>query len=417
VLSPSFKNPLVKDPVLYGAIVFGSFEKTLTPAFGSHCFQAALIPLIVFGYLEAGSKVFWHDIIKKQKPIINSSFLFNLQPLHGQLLLLNFIDNRPSEVYTGYCICVKSFLQRKVGVLKKFITRNLFCAIVIILLVSTGLFFFFFSPAAAGQASSVWKISMGDNTLYLGGSVHILRKKDFPLPAAFDKAYSQSSFLVLETDIDRLEEPEMQEYLQSRMLLPGDATLRSLLDSDTHKLLAAECQKYGLSINAVEKLKPSMVITVLNLYQMQKMGFTQTGIDQHYLDKSKEENKPVRHLEAPETQINMLVGMGEGYENEYVRYSLKDMEGTGKGLNMLLTEWKRGKAAISEASLAEMKKEWPFIYRDLVANRNDAWVPQIKTFLASGELYFVIVGLLHLHGPDGLLRQLKDAGCTVEQLK
>ena len=26
-------------------------------------------------------------------------------------------------------------------------------------------------------------------------------------------------------------------------------------------------------------------------------------------------------------------------------------------------------------------------------------------------------GLLHLHGPDGLLRQLKDAGCTVEQLK
>ena len=301
--------------------------------------------------------------------------------------------------------------------MKRLITHRIFHAFFVVLLVSTVLCSCASSPAAAGRASSVWKITKGGNTLYLGGSVHILREKDFPLPAVFDKAFSQSAILVLETDIDRMTEPEIQKYLQNQMILPGDATLQSILDGDTYTMLAAECGKYGLSIDDAAKLKPSMVVTVLSLFQIEKMGFTQIGIDQHYLDMAKKENKPVQSLESVETQINVLVGMGEGYENDYVLYSLKDMEGTDKGMHKLLTEWKRGKAAVSEASLAEMKKQWPLIYRDLITNRNNAWAPQIETFLASGEPYFVIVGLLHIHGPDGLLRQLKDSGYTVEQLK
>ncbi|MDR1429132.1 MAG: TraB/GumN family protein, partial [Spirochaetaceae bacterium] len=40
---------------------------------------------------------------------------------------------------------------------------------------------------ASGQAS-VWRVSGGGNTVYLAGSIHLLREKDYPLPDVFDAA-------------------------------------------------------------------------------------------------------------------------------------------------------------------------------------------------------------------------------------
>ncbi|MCL1928788.1 MAG: TraB/GumN family protein [Treponema sp.] len=286
-----------------------------------------------------------------------------------------------------------------------------------IVLVCAGFFFCAWSPVADQPGSSVWKVSKDGNTLFLGGSIHILREADFPLPAGYDSAFSQSAILVLETDVEKMAEPEIVQYLMSRMILSGNTTLQSILDPDIYKMLEKECSKYGLSLNTFSKLKPSMVITILSMVQIQKYGFTQQGIDMYYLDMAKKENKPVHFLETVQTQIDALAGMGEGYENDYVRYSLNDMENTETEIEVLLAEWKNGNPSKSEAILSEMEEEWPLIYKTLVGDRNNAWIPQIKKFLASGQVYFVIAGLLHLHGKDGLLRQLKDSGCTIEQLK
>jgi uncharacterized protein YbaP (TraB family) len=42
-------------------------------------------------------------------------------------------------------------------------------------------------------------------------------------------------------------------------------------------------------------------------------------------------------------------------------------------------------------------------------------MPQIEEYLSTGAIPFIIVGAAHLHGPDGLLIQLENSGCTVEQ--
>ncbi len=55
-------------------------------------------------------------------------------------------------------------------------------------------------PAIAQGQSSVWKISKGAQTLYIGGTCHILRLDDYPLPAEFDLAYAAADKLVLEVD-------------------------------------------------------------------------------------------------------------------------------------------------------------------------------------------------------------------------
>jgi uncharacterized protein YbaP (TraB family) len=275
------------------------------------------------------------------------------------------------------------------------------------------------ASAAAGQdGSSVWKVSRDGNTLFLGGSVHILRAKDFPLPGAFDRAFDQSAMLVLEADIDRMTEPEFIQYMQARMFLSDGQTLQTVLDADTYALLKEKCAQFRLPIENIERLKPSMAVNILTMLQIQRAGFIEQGVDSHYFAKARKAGKPLGFLETAESQVEILVTMGDGYENEYMRYALSeaDMNSSEKLLAALVAEWKTGAAALTEANIAEMR-QWPVLYQTLLVDRNAAWMSQLEQYLADEPVEFVIVGLAHLHGPDGLLRQLADSGYTVEQIR
>jgi uncharacterized protein YbaP (TraB family) len=282
---------------------------------------------------------------------------------------------------------------------------------------------FFFSCATASvtpvpepelSGSSVWRISRGDNTMFLAGSIHLLREEDFPLPREFDLAFAQSTALVLEADVRQEAIGELQSYLMSQMFLPEGQTLETLLEADTLEMLRVTTFKYGFPLEAVSNLKPSMLMSTLALLQMQSLGFSMEGVDFYYLHKAVNINKPLYFLETAESQVDAVLSMGVGYENDFVFYSLRDMENTEALLASILNDWRTGESAVSEAALKDMK-EFPPIYQMLITDRHDAWLPQLEEFLASDSVFFVVVGLLHIHGPDGLLQLLEDLGCTIEQ--
>src|SRR6516164_6630621 len=57
------------------------------------------------------------------------------------------------------------------------------------------------SVAGVANAASVWKVSSPNGgILYLGGSIHALRSQDYPLPAAYSRAFDASTSMALEVD-------------------------------------------------------------------------------------------------------------------------------------------------------------------------------------------------------------------------
>ena len=244
-----------------------------------------------------------------------------------------------------------------------------------------------------------------------------MRSKDFPPPREFDRAFAQSSMLVLEADIESLADENISQYLMTQMYLPDDKTLASVLDAPTYELLKAKCAAFGLPIEDLVRLKPSMAVNILSLMEMQSFGFVQMGIDAHYLTKAKQARKPLGFLETVEEQIDMLVSMGDGYENDFVRYSLNDMESLEKEITAIVADWRKGASGSTEAALSEMRETWPVLYKTMLTDRNAAWMPHIEEYLAAGQNVFIIAGLAHIHGPDGLLRMLESSGCTIEQVR
>jgi uncharacterized protein YbaP (TraB family) len=282
-----------------------------------------------------------------------------------------------------------------------FITLFLFCTLL---------------PVFAQSGSSVWKISKGGNTILLGGSIHVLRESDFPLPVEFDRAFEQSKSLVLEADIGRMADVEIVQYLMARAFLPGDQTLQSVLNPVIYKLFMEKCAEFGIPPEVIMKFNPYMAINVLTVMAIQKSGFEQQGVDYYYYELAVKTGKSLGFLETVETQIDMLVSIGENYGDDFIIYSLDDLENL-EDIFTLVSDWREGDSASSEASLAEMKETWPDVYKTLMLDRNNSWMPQIEKYLATGSAAFIITGLAHLHGTDGLLHQLKNSGCTVEQFK
>jgi uncharacterized protein YbaP (TraB family) len=263
--------------------------------------------------------------------------------------------------------------------------------------------------------ATIWEISKNENSIYLAGSMHLLRSQDYPMPAAFDYAYKKSSVLVLETDVDRMDDEDIKEYQKEKLILPEGQTLKTVLDEDVYNRLE-RIIGYDNS-EAFSQYKPSVIVSALEQAAYEYFLFTKKGADFYYLDKAKQDGKSVGFLEDMKVQIDLLSNMVDGIENEYVSAFINGYPYTvGYSAITLVSEWKEGSATVMEASLNAEKTQWPTVYEIVILNRNTAWMPEIEKYLTTEPIEFIIVGMAHVYGPDGLLYQLRSKGYAIKQL-
>lgn len=263
--------------------------------------------------------------------------------------------------------------------------------------------------------TSIWEIEGNGSTLYIGGTVHVLSESDYPLPKEYDEIYSKAEEIVFEADIAAMSDPNLAGQIMMNSMYTDDRKLSTVLNEEAYTKLSEECKGVGIAIEQMEKLKPSMVLLTLTMLKLQEMGVTEEGVDQKFYAQAVKDEKDLDFFETVKEQVNMLTSLGEGNESEYVLHSLNDLEETEEMMKEVLADWKQGTSKVMNETLEEMKKDYPNMYKNLVLERNNAWMPKIDSFLDDKDIEFILVGTLHLHGDDGLLAQLKEKGYTVVQ--
>lgn len=264
----------------------------------------------------------------------------------------------------------------------------------------------------------VWKVSKGDDTVYLGGTIHILTAADYPLPAEFDKAYTNAATLVFETNMDALKTPEFQAQLMQSLMYSDGRSLKDDINAETFAALEKYCQSVGIPVEGLLNFKAGMVSVTLTMLELQKLGLMGTGVDEFYTEKAKQDKKAIDELETVAEQLSFLANMGVGEEDQLIIYTLRDIASLETMFEDLKTAWRTGdNESMRKLGLLPMKTEFPSIYNLILKDRNDNWLPRISEMFNSPEIEFVLVGALHLVGEDGLLNQLKKDGYVIEQLK
>jgi hypothetical protein len=265
--------------------------------------------------------------------------------------------------------------------------------------------------------SSVWKITDGNNVLFLGGTIHLLSKQDFPLPVEFELAYQQAKLLVFEVEPDIVNSQSTQQKFAEYAYYKDGTKLSDVLDASTYKLLNEFFAARVLSLAPFESMKPGMLSAVLTVLELKRLGLAGQGVDEFFSDKSKRDKKPQLSLESIDDQFAALSALGLGRENTAIRHAIDEAEKMSDLMQGIKSAWRVGdNQALIDITLTPWVDSFPALYQALVVNRNNRWLPQLQDLLKTPDTEYVLVGALHLVGSDGLLNLFRQQGYKVEQV-
>jgi uncharacterized protein len=267
--------------------------------------------------------------------------------------------------------------------------------------------------------SSVWKISDGEKSLYLGGTIHLLRPWDYPLPAEFEEVYRRSGYIVLETDVVSAQAQEtLMRTLQTKTFLPENERLSQVLSPQTYRKLRRYLETQGYNPIVFERMEPWAVMLMLTQSRLTSLGVNAEGVDRHFATRALKDGRPIRYLESIDEQMGLMIEMDSVEKEEMVLQGLDDLDDMGPLLDWLVAQWRSGETAKMEKELVdEMRQRAPVMYRRVLSDRNEKWIPKLLEMMrVDKESGFVLVGAMHLIGKDGLLERFKQRGYRVERV-
>jgi hypothetical protein len=273
-------------------------------------------------------------------------------------------------------------------------------------------------PSLCFAETSLWQISKNGNHLYLGGTIHVLKKTDYPLPAEFTRAFEKSDKLMFETDIEKAKSPEFGKKMAQMMMLPAGKSLKGVLNKKTFDRLKQYLAAKNIPIDNFLSFKPSMVVLILTVIELKAMGMMESGVDEYFHKKSKQAEKSIGYFETVDEQLAFLQTMGQGNEDAMVMSSINDMSKMSSTMDLIKVAWLNGdEKKLVKVALADMIRDYPGIYQTLLVKRNNNWMPHIERMMQDKPVEMILVGALHLVGEVGLLQQLRNKGYQVTKFK
>jgi uncharacterized protein YbaP (TraB family) len=265
--------------------------------------------------------------------------------------------------------------------------------------------------------SFLWKVQSRSSTVYVLGSIHYLRKEDYPLSQKIESAFEKSDVLVVEANVQDQGKVNTQTILE-KALYPPDESIADHLSRETYEFLKGEASKLGLPLEFINRQRPWFLSITLDAMELMKLGYDPSyGIDNYFLSKATG-HKKILELESLDEQLDLLSNLSDRDQELLLTLSLKDLQNAGQEANKLVQAWKTGDTAGMEAVITKSLKEDPKlvpIYEKLIYERNRRMVSKIEDYLKGSGTYFVVVGAGHLIGEKGIVETLGKKGFRVEQ--
>lgn len=268
----------------------------------------------------------------------------------------------------------------------------------------------------ATTKSCLWEVSSSQATVFLLGSVHILKHDTYPVSPAAKKALLQSKVVVLEVDLDEIDSFSSQQLLREKGFLHGEI-LEDTISPKALSLVIEKTEELGLSFDQIRSFKPWLLMVTLTTTKLRKLGFDPIhGVDRYFFDQAKRRNKEILSLESIEYQLDRLDGMSTKTQELVLLQTLEELDVVGEKFDEILMAWSKGEVEALEALLFESFEDFPVVFQRLITDRNKNWMPKIQRFLDQTGTTLVVVGAAHLLGPEGVVQLLKNQGYKVKQL-
>jgi uncharacterized protein len=270
---------------------------------------------------------------------------------------------------------------------------------------------------SAQGASPVWAVRGPHNIVYLAGSIHMLPADDAALPAGFTRAYADSTKLVMELDLAKFDPMEAMTWMMDHGTLPAGTTLRGLLGEQRYGRVSGAAASLGMPTAGLNTLAPWVVGIEITDAAYEHEGFDpDQGVEEQLLRLAQTDHKPTAGLETLPEELGSLSSLSSADQIRMLDQTVDELKDLKSEMREVTAAWRAGDRAHLAALLSSEYGAFPSLYKPLVTDRNQRWLPQVEQLLNGKDNAFVVVGALHLVGDGGLLELLRRKGYTITQL-
>ena len=273
------------------------------------------------------------------------------------------------------------------------------------------------SGATTDADPALWVLKDEDTTIYLFGTVHVLKPGLGWFDEAVKTAFDKSDQLMLEIVLPE-DQAEMAKVMMPLAIDQSGKTLSSRLDPDELKAYQAAMASVGLPAAQFDMFEPWFPAITLSVLPLTKLGYDpEQGAEKLLTGFAKTAGKPVAGLETLPEQLGFFDTLPETQQLAFLNAVVKDLDKLGPQLDKMVVLWAKGDPDGLATAMNESLAATPELAKTLLWDRNARWADQLKARMDQPGTVFVAVGAGHLAGEHSVQDYLKERGLTVKRVE
>lgn len=277
-------------------------------------------------------------------------------------------------------------------------------------------------PVAAAAVTTdadpaLWVVKDEDTTIYLFGTVHVLKPGLSWFDEAVKTAFDKSDQLMLEIVLP--EDPaEVAKTMMPLAIDQSGKTLSSRLDAEQLKAYQTALTSLGIAPAQFDMFEPWFPAITLSMLPLTKLGYDpEQGAEKQLTSSAKKAGKPIAGLETLNEQLGFFDGLPETQQVAFLNAVVKDLDTLGPQLDKMVLLWAKGDPDGLATAMNESMLATPELTKTLLWDRNARWADQLKTRMDQPGTVFVAVGAGHLAGQNSVQDYLKQRGLTAKRIE
>lgn len=266
------------------------------------------------------------------------------------------------------------------------------------------------APAVKDVDPAMWMVRDQDTTIYLFGTVHVLRPGLNWLKGDVKTAFDASDELILEVQ-EPSDPTAMQTTVNTMAANPQGVTLRSLLTPPVLTKYEKTLGTLNIPPVALDQYEPWFASVTLTTLPLMMKGYDlNSGAEKVLTSAAKAQSKPIGQLETVEQQLGIFDSLSTKEQIEFLDVTLDSVPEVTTQIDALVDAWGKADLTTLDKLLNEGMESYPGLYDALLTDRNANWVQWIKARMEKPGTVFMAVGAAHLVGKDSVQAQLAAQG-------
>ena len=272
-----------------------------------------------------------------------------------------------------------------------------------------------FSAAAEQTTPNLWKLQDKDTTIYIFGTIHLMREDVNWYTPGLDRALNEADRLYLELSPKETNDPYIIQSLVVRHgLLTDGRTLENMVGSRDYQKMVNVLEEMDLAPMGFNVMKPWLAATALSIQISAAHGYLpEHGVETVLTKKAKEKRLKVKGLEKASFQIGIFSGMAESVQKAFFHATVDGAESFNDNFEILKNAWLAGDTDTLARNLNADFQAYPQAAEALLYSRNRDWAEKVGKLMRKKGTFVVAVGTGHLVGRENLIELLENKGYEV----